>query len=82
MYEHSECRAIEVVGQDWSSEVVALFLDDWELGRVALSCHMAMDLLCQENEGLLVNCAHRVGKTLSQKIGRVESQESQQTKAF
>ena len=53
MYEHSECQAIEVVGQDWSSEVVALFLDDWELGRVALSCHMAMDLLCQENEGLL-----------------------------
>ena len=40
--------AIEVIGQDWTSEVVALFLQDWELGRVALSCHMAMDLLCQE----------------------------------
>ena len=25
--------------------MVALFLEDWELGRVALSCHMAMDLL-------------------------------------
>ena len=25
----------EVIGQDWSSEVVALFLEDWELGRVA-----------------------------------------------
>ena len=50
VYEHSnECRAIEVIGQDWSSEVVALFLEDWELGRVALSCHMTMDLLCQEN---------------------------------
>ena len=38
-------RAVEVIGQDWSSEVVALFLEDWELGTVALSCHMAMDLL-------------------------------------
>ena len=28
--------------------MVALFLEDWELGRVALSCHMAMDLLCPE----------------------------------
>ena len=34
----------EVIGQDWSSEVAALFLEDWELGRVALSCHRAMDL--------------------------------------
>ena len=48
-YGHNkECRAIEVIGQDWSCEVVALFLEDWEVGRVALSCHMAMDLLCQE----------------------------------
>ena len=45
---NNECRAIEVVGQDWSSEVVALFLQDWELDRDAFSCHMAMDLLCQE----------------------------------
>ena len=44
----NECRAIQVVGQDRSSEVVALFLEDWELRRVALSCHVAMDLLCQE----------------------------------
>ena len=28
-YEHNnECRASEVIGQDWSSEVVALFLED------------------------------------------------------
>ena len=45
---NNECRAIEVIGQDWSSEVVTLFLEDWELGRVALSCHMARDVLCQE----------------------------------
>ena len=38
VYEHNnECRAIEVIGQDWSSEVVALFLEDWELGRAAFS---------------------------------------------
>ena len=44
-YEHNdECRAIQVIGQDWSSEVVALLLKDWELGRVSFSCHMAMDL--------------------------------------
>ena len=48
-YEHNnECRGIEVIGQDWSSEVAALSLEDWELGRVALSCHMATDLLGQE----------------------------------
>ena len=26
----------------------SLFLKDWELARVALSCHMALDMLCQE----------------------------------
>ena len=48
VYEHNnESRAVEVIGQDWSCEVGALFLEDWELERVALSCHMTMDLLCQ-----------------------------------
>ena len=41
-------RVPEVTGQDWSSEAVALSLEDWELGRVALGCRMATDLLCQE----------------------------------
>ena len=41
----------EVIGQDWSSEVTTLFLKELELGRVAWSCHMAMDLLCQEMRG-------------------------------
>ena len=45
VYEHNvECRALEVAGQDWSSGVVSLFPEDWELARVALSCHMALDL--------------------------------------
>ena len=24
------------------------FMKDWELAKVALSCHMAQDMLCQE----------------------------------
>ena len=33
VYEHNnECWAIEVVGQDWSSEVAALVPEDLELG--------------------------------------------------
>ena len=40
--------ALEVAGQNWSSEMVSLFLKDWEVGRVAPSCHVAMDLSCQE----------------------------------
>ena len=35
---------------NWSSEVISPFLEDWEVGRVASSCHLSMDLLCQENE--------------------------------
>ena len=55
VYEYNnECRAIEVIGQDWSSEVVALFLEDWELGRVALSRHMTLDVLCQETKGCML----------------------------
>ena len=35
-YEHNvENMAIEVIGQDRSSEVISLFLEDWEVGRVA-----------------------------------------------
>ena len=46
-YEHNvDNLALEVVGQ--IGQVVSPFLEDWELGRVALSCHMAMDILCQE----------------------------------
>ena len=36
--------AIVVEWQNWSSEVVSLFLEDWEVGRVALCCHLSMDL--------------------------------------
>ena len=40
--------------------LVHLFLEDWELARVALSCHLASDLLCQEFQEawLLLLCCH------------------------
>ena len=40
--------SLEVVEQGWSGGLVCLFLEDWELSRAALSCHLALDLLCQE----------------------------------
>ena len=44
-YEHTvDNLAIEVVGQNWSSEVISLFLEDWEVGRVATSCHLSTAL--------------------------------------
>ena len=45
---HVESLAPDVMGQDQSGEKMSLFLEDWELGRVALSCHIAVDMLCQE----------------------------------
>ena len=62
----NECRAIKVIGQDWSSEVVALFLEDWELRRVALSCHMVMDLLCQEMRDACWDSSESLGSLCSQ----------------
>ena len=53
LYEHNnECWDVDVIGQDWSSDV-ALFLEDWELGRVPLSCHMTVDLL-PRNKGCML----------------------------
>ena len=44
-YEHNVgSLAVEVLGQHWSSEAISLFVEDWEVGRVALSCHLSMDL--------------------------------------
>ena len=31
-----------------TGQVISLFLEDWEVGRVALSCHLSMDPSCQE----------------------------------
>ena len=47
--EHNvESLAFHFIGLNWSGEKVSLFLEDLELARVALSCHVALDLLCQE----------------------------------
>ena len=47
--EHNvESLALNAVRQDQSGERFSLFLEDWELARVALSCHFALDVLRQE----------------------------------
>ena len=63
---NAESLALEVIGQDWSGEVASLFLEEWELAREALSCHMALDLLCQEmkKRARKAHC-HSVRKPLS-----------------
>ena len=86
-YEHNnECRAIEVIGQDWSSEVVALSrgLGAWRREGVALSCHMTMDLPCQEKRdsfSLFTVFAVSQRSSCGGERGP-ESQLSEQTKAF
>ena len=40
--------ALHVIGLRGSGGKISLFLQDWELAKVALSCHMALDMLCQE----------------------------------
>ena len=41
-------EALHVIGLHGSGDKISLFLLDWELAKVALSCHMALDMLCQE----------------------------------
>ena len=53
---------LESLGQTWSGELVALFVEDWDLARAALSCHLAPDLLCQ--------CKKRVRIALSRSVHR------------
>ena len=43
--------ALEVVGQNWSSEVISFFLEYWEVGRVALGFHSVNGLFMSRNEG-------------------------------
>ena len=40
--------ALFVIGLHGSGDVMAHFLRDWEVAKVALSCHIALDMLCQE----------------------------------
>ena len=58
VYEHnSECRAIEVIGQVWSSEVVALFLEDRELGEGSIELPHGNGPSLPRNEGCFVGIA-------------------------
>ena len=47
--ENNVCNhALHVIGLHGPGDKVSLFLKYWELARVALSCHVALDMLCQE----------------------------------
>ena len=41
-------EALHVIGLHGSGDKISLFLflQDWELAKVALGCHMALDILC------------------------------------
>ena len=40
--------ALFVIGLHGSGDAIALFLQDWEVAKVVLNCHIALDMLCQE----------------------------------
>ena len=40
--------ALHVIGLHGPGDKISLLLQDRELARVASSCHMALDMLCQE----------------------------------
>ena len=40
--------ALFVIGLQGSGDTIALFLQDWEVAKIALSCHIALDMPCQE----------------------------------
>ena len=48
--EHVYNEALHVFGLHGPGDKISLslFLKDWELAKVALSCHMALGMLCQE----------------------------------
>ena len=40
--------ALHVIGLHGSRDKISLLLQDWDLAKVAQSCHRALDMLCQE----------------------------------
>ena len=56
--EHNvESFALNVVAQGQSGDRTSLFLEDREFAGVASSCHVALDVLCQEmQEARLLGC--------------------------
>ena len=43
--------ALHIIGLYGLGDKISFFLKDWELAKAALSCHMALDMLCQEMNG-------------------------------
>ena len=43
--------ALHVIWLCGPGDKISLFLQDWELAKVVLSCHMALDMQCQELNG-------------------------------
>ena len=43
--------ALHVIGLCGPGDKISLRWEDWELAKVALTCHMALDMLCQELNG-------------------------------
>ena len=41
-------KALHVIGLYRPGDKISLCLQDWELAKVALRCHMALDMLCLE----------------------------------
>ena len=53
-------NALHVIGLHGPGGKISLFLKDWELAKVALNGHMALDMLCQEMpRGLVVGWCYR-----------------------
>ena len=40
--------ALFVIKVHGSGDTIALFFHDWEVAKLAVSCHIALDMLCQE----------------------------------
>ena len=40
--------ALHVIGLHGPGDKISLVLQDWEVAKVALSCRIALDMLCQE----------------------------------
>ena len=63
--------ALHVIGLSGPGDKISLFLKDWELAKVALSCHMALAMLCQEVHEVL--SSHR-GRAVTEGCGERKQQ--------
>ena len=52
-------NALHVIGLYGPGDKISVILKDWELAKVALSCHMALEVLCQEMNEAFWSAAER-----------------------